>query len=301
MAAQKKKKPLRKKALRKVGARRMPARTSSARRERIEQGLVRLNKFLADQGVASRRAADEMIRAGKVSIDGEPVTELGTRVDPERQEVEVGGVILRAPGERRYYLLNKPAGVVCTNDRRETRPRAVDLVVDRYKGRIYTVGRLDEESKGLILLTSDGDFAQRVAHPRFGVPKTYRVKVRGRIDDESIQKVRAGVHLAEGRTSGARILVRRRTREYSTLDVTLREGMNRELRRAFARVGYKVVDLKRTRIGPLSDRGLGVGRWRPLSREEVEALLTAGSRADAEEPAPERRAPRRPARKGGRR
>jgi 23S rRNA pseudouridine2605 synthase len=235
---------------------------------------VRLNKYLADHGVASRRACDELISAGKIIVDGLPETRLGTKVDPNRQTVEVDGVFLKPEGtSRRYYILNKPSGVVCTNERRETRLRAVDLISDPARGRVYTVGRLDEESKGLILITNDGEFAQRIAHPRFGVPKIYAVKVVGNIDEGAVQKVRGGVHLSEGRTGGARIVVIRRTRAYSYLEVTLREGINREVRRIFARVGYKVVDLKRVQIGPLNDRGLKVGRWRSLSRPEVEELL----------------------------
>ncbi len=262
-----------------------PARNSSAREERPLEGGIRLNKYLADHGIASRRGCDELIESGKVSVDDIPVTRLGTRIDPRVQTIEVDGMRLRPEKvSRRYYLLFKPAGVVCTSEARETRPRAVDLIGDPAKGRIYTVGRLDEESKGLILLTNDGDFAQRVAHPRFGVAKTYQVKVQGRIDDEALRRVREGVHLSEGKTSGARILVQRRSFSHSTLTVTLREGMNREIRRSFARVGFKVVDLVRTRIGPLNDRGLKPGRWRPLTREEVEALLEGSSEERARQP-----------------
>ena len=154
--------------------------------------LVRLNKFLADHGIASRRASDELIAGGKVCVDGEVVTELGTKVDPERQQVEVDGVVLKPARRRRYYLLNKPKGVVCTNDRREARPRAIDLIGDPDKGRIYTVGRLDEQSEGLIVLTNDGEFANLIAHPRHGVPKTYRVRVRGKVDREAMEKLRKG-------------------------------------------------------------------------------------------------------------
>ena len=252
----------------------MPARSSSARDEKRDQNLVRLNKFLADNGVASRRGSDELIESGKVLVDEEPVTELGTKIDPSTQTVDVNGVRLRAdPVERRYYLLHKPSGVVCTNEERETRPRAIDLITDPNKGRIFSVGRLDEESKGLILMTSDGEFADRIAHPRFGVAKRYLVKVPGRITDEAVMKIREGVHLAEGRTAGARVLVQRRTANGSTLEVTIQEGKNREVRRVFARVGYKVLSLTRTSIGPLTIRGLKEGRWRALSREEVEGLL----------------------------
>jgi 23S rRNA pseudouridine2605 synthase len=257
------------------------------------EGGIRLNKYLADHGIASRRGCDELIESGKVMIDGNPVTQLGTRIDPRVQTIEVDGERLRPDKlSRRYYLLFKPAGVVCTSEARETRPRAVDLITDPTKGRIYTVGRLDEESKGLILLTNDGDFAQRVAHPRFGVAKTYMVKVQGRIHDEEVQRVREGVHLSEGRTSGARILVlQRASHTYSTLTVTLREGMNREIRRAFARVGFKVVDLVRTRIGPLDDRRLKPGRWRTLTEDEVEALLAGSSEESARAERRERRRP----------
>lgn len=247
---------------------------ASAGEDDGESPLVRLNKYLASHGVASRRRSDELIVEGKVTIDGEIVTDLGLKVDPTVQTVEVDGVVLKPEQVRhRYYLLNKPAGVVCTNDHREQKPRAIDLITDRKKGRIYTVGRLDEDTVGLVLLTNDGDFAHRIMHPRYGVPKTYMVKLLGRIDDEAVQQVREGVHLAEGRTAGARVLVQQRSAKVSRLLVTLREGKNREVRRVFARLGHKVLDLKRTRIGPLDDRGLKAGRWRPLTRGEVTELL----------------------------
>ena len=273
------------------------------------EGGVRLNKYLADHGVASRRAADELILEGHVQVDGVQVEELAVRVDPETQLIELDGVPLEsAKTERKqYYLLNKPPGVVCTNEKRETRPRAVDLITDRGKGRIYTVGRLDEESKGLILLTNDGDFANRVMHPSFGVAKTYRVKVRGRISDEAVQKVRDGAYIAEGKTAGARVLVKKRTNEYSHLEVTLREGKNREIRRIFHGVGFKVVELKRVRIGTLNDRGLRLGFWRRLTPEEVRDLvaLSDGEEVEGAAKGPEDRRGRgrraqRPAQRGRR-
>jgi 23S rRNA pseudouridine2605 synthase len=239
------------------------------------EGGERLNKVLADFGIASRRAADELILGGHVWVDGVRVEELGLRVDIDSQEVDVDGERLVSTNKksRRYYLLNKPGGVVCTNERRETRPRAVDLITDRDKGRIYTVGRLDEASKGLVLLTNDGDFANRIMHPRYGVAKTYRVKLRGRITDAKVQKVREGVHLAEGRMGSTRVVIQKRSRDYSHLLVTLYEGKNREIRRVFHDVGYEVVDLRRVSIGTLDDRGLKIGFWRPLTRVEVSELL----------------------------
>ena len=262
-----------------------PKTTASDADQELEAGsnLVRLNKLLADHGVASRRRCDELIAQGGVMVDGEIVVELGTKVDPERQTIDVEGRTLDVRAARkRYYMLNKPPGVVCTNETRETRPRAVDLITDPWKGRIYTIGRLDEESRGLILLTNDGEFAHRIMHPRHGVLKTYRVKVAGRIDDEALTKIREGVRLSEGRTSGARIVVESRRNDSSQLEVTIQEGMNREIRRAFAKVGYKVVDLERVRIGSLTSRGVKTGRWRELVRAEIDALL-AGAPAEGGE------------------
>ena len=275
-----KKKAARKKASRKKAARKASARKAPAAGDAAGEagGLVRLNKFMADHGVASRRACDELIAEGHVLVDGEPVTELGTKIDPLAQTVEVDGEPLREErgGTKRYYLLNKPAGVVCTNEEREQRPRAVDMITDRFKGRIYTVGRLDEASKGLIILTNDGDFANRVMHPRYGVSKTYLVRLKGRIGDNDLQRVRDGVYLAEGKASGARVVVKKRTRDSSSLLVTLYEGMNREIRRMFASVGFTVTDLRRARIGGITDRGLKEGHWRFLERDEIAGLLAGG-------------------------
>ncbi len=272
------------------------ARKKTTRKKRTVasvEGGVRLNKYLADHGVASRRAADELIREGHIHIDGVRVEELGVRVDPTTQLIELDGVPLESTKTeaKRYYLLNKPAGVICTNEKRETKPRAVDLITDRKKGRIYTVGRLDEDSKGLILLTNDGDFANRIMHPSFGVTKTYQVKVRGRITDEALQKVRDGAYLSEGRAAGARVVITKRTRDYSYLQVTLREGKNREIRRVFHSVGFKVVELRRSRIGTLNDRGLRIGYWRALTRDEIEELmrLSAGEEVKGAPKGPELR------------
>ena len=249
----------------------------------VPANLVRLNKYLADNGIASRRACDQLIAEGEVMVDGEIVTELGTKVDPTTQRVEVDGVVLRPEGERlRYYLLNKPTGVICTNDPREGRRRAVDLIADRKKGRIYTVGRLDEDSSGLVVLTNDGDLANLVGHPRYGVSKTYKVVVQGRIDEEALHAVRAGVRLSEGRADFERVTIKGRSERQSSLLVVLKQGRNRQIRRVFARVGYKVISLARVRIADLTDRGLKVGHWRPLTRDEVN-MLRGVARGEIEE------------------
>jgi 23S rRNA pseudouridine2605 synthase len=235
--------------------------------------LVRLNKYLADNGIASRRKADQLITAGEVMVDGKIVTTLGTKIDPFKQRVEVDGVVLKPEGVRhRYYLLNKPTGVVCTSDPREDRRRAIDMITDRKAGRIFTVGRLDEDSSGLILLTNDGDFANLVAHPRYEVPKLYKVVVRGRVEDEALSKARNGVRLSDCKASFESVILRKRGVRQTTLLVGLKEGRNRQIRRVFARLGHKVTDLARVRVGNLTDRGLKKGQWRPLLREEVEEM-----------------------------
>jgi 23S rRNA pseudouridine2605 synthase len=232
---------------------------------------VRLNKLLAERGIGSRRLCDTLIGEGRVTIDGRKVRELGTKVDPEAEAVEVDGREIPRP-PRVVYALNKPPGVVCTNAPEERRTRAIDLVRDPRGARLFCVGRLDADSEGLILLTNDGDLANRVAHPRYGVPKTYFVKLRGRLSAEDVAKVAEGVWLSEGRTAGARIAIRKRFASATVLLITVREGMNREIRRAFAKFGYAVLQLKRVAIGPLSVRGLRAGAFRRLTRAEIEEL-----------------------------
>ena len=245
----------------------------------LGDGRVRLNAWIARCGVASRRGADELIREGRVRVNDEITTSLGTRIDPLHDQVEVDGDAVR-PEKPVYVVLHKPTGVVCTNARNEQKTRAIDLV-ERVKGRLFPVGRLDVDSEGLLILTNDGRFAERLMHPRYGVPKTYEVTIRGRIEQQSLEKARGGVWLAEGKTRGALIRVKRRGRERSFLEVMIREGKNREVRRIFARLGYPVLRLKRSRIGPLTIRGLGKGKFRFLTPTEVRALLESATTSSA--------------------
>lgn len=246
-----------------------PAKTPAL----VTDNRVRLNRFLAAAGVCSRRHADELITSGRVTVNGERADELGLRVDPATDVVRFDG--RKVAAERPVYVLfNKPKGVVCTNAQHEVRKRVIDFL-DDVRGRIYTVGRLDADSEGLLVLTNDGDLAQRLAHPSFGVPKTYAVLVRGRPEVEELEKARGGVWLAEGRTGGARIRIERRSRDRTYLKVTLREGRNREIRRVFARLGYPVLSLKRVRIGRLNLHGLKTGSHRFLRPAEVTDLLEA--------------------------
>ncbi|MEY3161322.1 MAG: hypothetical protein RIT25_1313 [Planctomycetota bacterium] len=241
-----------------------------------DDGKVRLNRFLAMSGVSSRRAADELIANGRVEVNGTIVTELGQRIDPGHDEVRVDG--RRVQQEKKIYILfNKPAGVVCTNARHEQKKRVIDLLPE-VRGRIYTVGRLDLDSEGLLLLTNDGDFALQMTHPRYGVPKVYAVEVRGRVEKEDLEKARGGVWLSEGPTAGMKIRVEHQGPGKTFLRVMLREGKNREIRRVFAKLGYPVKSLKRVRIGDLTLHGLGTANWRYLTPTEVKDLIEISKR-----------------------
>jgi len=270
-----------------------PAKSIGA--EAVQDGKVRLNHFLAKAGICSRRNADELIAGGRVEVNGERVTELGVRVDPDVDDVRFDGARLE-PEKAVYVLLNKPKGIVCTNARHEVKKRVVDLL-PQIRGRIFTVGRLDLESEGLILVTNDGAFAQEMTHPRYGVSKLYTVLVRGRLEDKDLDKARGGVWLAEGPTSGMQISIGKLGKDRTFLKVTLREGKNREIRRVFAKLGHPVISLKRVRIGNLNLHGLGDGDWRFLQLDEVAALrdLARSEAAEAADaPPPARRAPPRP-------
>jgi len=243
-----------------------------------DQGLVRLNAYLAQCGVASRRKSDELIAAGRIQVDGKVVRELGRKVDPLRHTVKVDSEVLR-PERPTYVLLNKPKNVVCTNSIHEQKLRAIDLLTG-VKGRLFTVGRLDADSEGLLILTNDGAFADRMTHPRYEVAKTYHVVVRGRIDANKLEKVKGGVWLSEGRVEGFQIRIKKRGQERSILEVTIREGRNREIRRVFARVGHPVLRLSRVKMGNLTLRGVGSGKWRFLRPPEIADLLK-GSHKEA--------------------
>jgi 23S rRNA pseudouridine2605 synthase len=230
----------------------------------------RLQKVLAAAGLGSRRQCEELITAGRVEVDRRVVTELGTRVDPVQQEIRVDGQKLPRPGMH-YYAVYKPPGVLSTNRDPSGRPRVIDLLPPG-RLRLFTVGRLDLNSEGLILLTNDGELANRLTHPRYGVAKTYRVQVAGRPDHESLLKLRRGVHLAEGLARVENVRVISHHKQSTILELVLREGRNREIRRILARLGHKVMHLIRIAVGPIRLGNLKPGESRPLSREEVAAL-----------------------------
>ncbi|MBI1852793.1 MAG: rRNA pseudouridine synthase [Planctomycetes bacterium] len=233
----------------------------------------RLQKVLARAGVASRRHSEELIAEGRVQVNGRVVRELGFTVDPASARIFVDGEAIR-PERRVYVLLYKPRGVVCTNFSGETKPRAIDVVAG-VRERLFTVGRLDEHSDGLVILTNDGAFANRIAHPRYEVPKTYLARVAGPISDQELARMLKGVWLAEGKTVAESVEVVKRGRDETMVRITLCEGRNREIRRVLAKLGHKVTRLRRIRIGSLTLRGLSAGQWRYLAKPEVSALLHA--------------------------
>jgi len=238
--------------------------------------LERLNKFLAHAGVGSRRHCEELIVRGRVRINGQVVRELGTKIDPDTQEVAVDGKDLHV--ERSvYWLVNKPRGYLCTNYDPAGRALATDLV-PHVTQRVYTVGRLDEDSEGLLLLTNDGDLAFRLMHPRFGVEKTYLVQVAGKPERDDMEKLLKGVWLSDGHVKAKRVKRLKGQGESTWLEIVLSEGKNREVRRMLARLGHKVLRLKRIAIGPIQLGRLRSGKSRPLRGEDLELLKRATQR-----------------------
>jgi 23S rRNA pseudouridine2605 synthase len=257
--------------------------------------MDRLNKHLAHAGLGSRRHCEELILAGRVSIDGETVRDLATRVTPG-QTVAVDGEPIRS--ERFvYWLVNKPRGYLCTNHDPAGRPRVIDLV-PHVSQRVYTVGRLDEDSEGLLLLTNDGDLANRLMHPRYGVEKTYFVHVAGDPTRDDLEKLLKGVWLSDGFVRARSVRRRKRQGDSAWLEIVLSEGKNREIRRMLARLGHKVMRLRRIAIGSIGLGRLGVGKSRPIVAAELRALrglAEYASSRDSEAAEPTRGRRRRPA------
>lgn len=229
----------------------------------------RLQKVLAAAGVDSRRNCEELIVDGAVRVNGKVVDELPAFVDPEKDVITVNGKQIRA-ARKVYYLLNKPKGVICTNSDPQGRKKAIDLV--RTPERVFCVGRLDADTTGIIILTNDSEMANKLSHPRYELPKTYVVGVKGLITGEQVERLKKGIWLAEGKTGRASAKILKRGRKESLIEVTIRQGLNRQVRRMLAKVGLPVKSLKRTRIGKLTSRGLGVGKFRTLTAGEIAYL-----------------------------
>ncbi|MBW6485414.1 MAG: rRNA pseudouridine synthase [Syntrophobacterales bacterium] len=232
----------------------------------------RLQKILAGAGVSSRRAAERMISDGRISVNGVVVRQPGTKADADRDEIRVDGKLISCETEKVYIVLNKPSGYVTTLSDPEGRPIVTDLL-SGVAERVFPVGRLDYDSEGLLLLTNDGDFAQRLQHPRFKVPKTYRVKIEGRLNRLELQSLEKGMELPDGKFAPSSVIMEKVNPKSTWLLLTIHDGRNRVIRRAFDLLGHSVTRLIRVSFGDLTLDSLGEGEWRALRHGEVGQLM----------------------------
>ena len=232
----------------------------------------RLQKVLAASGIGSRRKCEEYIVEGRVTVDGKVVKKLGTKADPEKQDIRFNGRQIRAQ-EKEYWLLNKPKGYICSSKDERSR-KTIFALVPEGDARLFSIGRLDRDSEGMIILTNDGDFAQRVGHPKSNIEKTYYVETAGAVNEDALKEMKEGVYLDGARTRVKRYRLMGSSDVQSRLFVGLVEGKNREIRRILAKLGYKVTKLVRIRIGPLKIDGLKPGGIRRLRKDEREKLLS---------------------------
>jgi len=233
--------------------------------------LERLQKLIARAGICSRRAAEKLIAAGRVTVDGQIVRELGAKADPSQNKIRVDGKPLHFDTEKIYLLLNKPRGYVSTAHDDRGRKTVLDLLDENFRGRVYPVGRLDLNSEGLLILTNDGDLTNALIHPRYEVAKTYRARISGDVTEEKLDRLRAGIELDDGLTAPAEIYLL----DKDLVEVTIHEGRNRQVRRMFAAVGCDVKRLRRIRFAGLTLDGLKIGKFRALTSDEVSKLKGA--------------------------
>lgn len=274
-----------------------PPKTHSA-----SNGLERLQRILADAGVASRRACEDLIREGLVEVNGQIVTDLPAFAHPTRDDIRVNGRRIRRPDEPVTVIFNKPTATLTTaaDEPGMDRRTVMDIVQHPLAPRLFPVGRLDYDTTGLLILTNDGELANRLAHPRFEIPKTYRAIVSGVITPESLEALERGVVLAHRtkgktrgaeRTQGVHVTVTKQLRDRAHLEITLSEGRNREVRRVLARVGCPVRKLERVAIGPVKLADLRRGHWRDIRPSELKALKIAVGMIDGGKIKPQRRRP----------
>jgi pseudouridine synthase len=239
--------------------------------------LERLQKILSKAGIASRRAAEQLMLEGRVSVNGATIRELGTKADTAHDDIRVDGRRVKAAETTRYLLLNKPRGYVTTRSDPEQRPTVIDLLrgVREY---VYPVGRLDFDSEGLLILTNDGELAARLTHPSHGVPRVYEARVLGVPDRHDLDRLHRGIPIEGRRTEPAEIELLTEKGGHATLRVTIREGRNRQVRRMCESIGHPVTQLRRVAIGPIRDAKLKLGSWRELTADEVARLRKAAAK-----------------------
>jgi 23S rRNA pseudouridine2605 synthase len=262
-------------------AARKPAR-KSAGAERLAPAKVRLQKVLAAAGIAARRKAEDLIAAGRVTVNGKVADELGTKVDPDRDQIRVDGKFVQVE-KKVYFVLNKPDGVVCSAEGdkdAEGRPTVLSLL-PQVAQRVYPVGRLDFHTRGVLILTNDGDLAAALTHPRHEIPKTYHVKFQGRLDDAVLARLSAPVTLEDGTVTrpAEEVSVIKETDTNTWVQITLRQGLNRQVRRMGEALGHPVLKLIRVAVGRVTADGLDDGEFRPLTPTEVYDLMSAASGA----------------------
>lgn len=234
--------------------------------------MARLQKVLAEAGLGSRRKCEELIVKGKVEVGGKYVTSPGFNVDPEVCKISCEGAPVKTE-KKVYFLVNKPKGYICTNSDELDRPKVIDLFYN-ISQRLYTVGRLDADTEGLIIVTNDGFIANKLSHPRFGITKTYLVEVSGRISSESLNVIKKGVWFSDGKLSNVIIKNIHKSNKRSRFEMILHEGKNREIRRMLAKVGHKVRLLRRVSIGSIRlDPKIKEGKYRRIAKEKIYGLL----------------------------
>lgn len=233
---------------------------------------MRLQKFLAQAGVASRRRSEKLILEGKVAVNGEIITQLGTKIDPEKDTITVNNKVIRAEKRKVYIALNKPVGYITSLKDPQGRKKVTDLIKN-VEERIYPVGRLDYDTEGLLLLTNDGDFTYALTHPKHEIKKVYVAEVQGLPTESELDKLRTGLILSDGVTAPAEAVILKQHGKNSLVQIALHEGRNRQVRRMLEAIGHPVIRLKRIKIGCLSLNGLRVGEYRFLSKQEVQDLL----------------------------
>ncbi|KXG75301.1 Ribosomal large subunit pseudouridine synthase B [Fervidicola ferrireducens] len=232
---------------------------------------VRLQKFLAMAGIASRRACETLILDGRVQVNGKIVKELGIKVDPDVDEVRVDGEICRIKMKPVYIIMNKPKGVLTTVKDPFGRPTIIDLLAG-VKERVFPVGRLDKDTEGLLIITNDGELSYKLTHPKHQIDKTYIAKVMGVPDEKDIRRLRKGIFLEDGKTAPAKVRILKKGKNFAVLEIIIHEGRKRQVRRMCEAIGHPVLSLRRTRIGNLTLRGLAPGGWRYMTEEEVNYL-----------------------------
>lgn len=242
----------------------------------------RLQKLIAEAGIASRRKAEQMILEGLVRVNGVVVTELGTKADPARDYIKVGGKLINQLLEERelvYVLLNKPRGYLSSTSDPQERPLAIDLLPPNIQQKVHTVGRLDFNTEGLLILTNDGELTNKVTKAG-RIPKVYHAKVKGHPTEEMIERLRRGVSIDGRRTAPAEVALLEATgADNAWYRVVLVEGRNQQIRKMFDVVGHSVVKLRRVQIGPITDVGLAIGKWRMLTEQEIKRLKSPGAKA----------------------